>query len=75
MEDISALTALGAGFVSFLSPCVLPLVPIYLAGLAGPEILEAKTDKKSSFGGRGRDWPDLPSAPTCTLFAVSPASC
>ena len=38
----------GAGFVSFLSPCVLPLVPIYLAGLAGPEILEAKTDKKSA---------------------------
>jgi len=48
MEDISALTALGAGFVSFLSPCVLPLVPIYLAGLAGPEILEVKTDKRST---------------------------
>jgi cytochrome c-type biogenesis protein len=48
MEDISALTALGAGFVSFLSPCVLPLVPIYLAGLAGPEILEARTDKRSA---------------------------
>ena len=37
--NISFLTALGAGFASFLSPCVLPLVPIYLAGLAGPEIL------------------------------------
>ncbi len=48
MEDISTLAALGAGFVSFLSPCVLPLVPIYLAGLAGPEILEAKTDKRSA---------------------------
>ena len=39
--NISFLTALGAGFASFLSPCVLPLVPIYLAGLAGPEILES----------------------------------
>ena len=48
MENISTLAALGAGFVSFLSPCVLPLVPIYLAGLAGPEILEAKTDKRSA---------------------------
>ena len=48
MENVSALAALGAGFASFLSPCVLPLVPIYLAGLAGPEILEAKTDKRSA---------------------------
>ena len=46
MEDISLWIALGAGFVSFLSPCVLPLVPIYIAILAGPDILEAKTDKR-----------------------------
>lgn len=31
----SLLVALGAGLVSFLSPCVLPLVPAYLAVLAG----------------------------------------
>lgn len=48
MEDISSLTALLAGFASFVTPCVLPLVPIYLAGLAGPDILEAGTDKKSA---------------------------
>ncbi|MEJ2047045.1 MAG: cytochrome c biogenesis protein CcdA [Dehalococcoidia bacterium] len=48
MEDISTLAALLAGFASFLSPCVLPLVPIYLAGLAGPEILEAKGDKRNA---------------------------
>ena len=30
----------GAGFVSFISPCVLPLVPVYLATLAGPQILD-----------------------------------
>lgn len=46
MEDISLWVALGAGFLSFLSPCVLPLVPIYIAILAGPDILEAKTDKR-----------------------------
>ena len=46
MENISFLAAFGAGFASFLLPCVLPLVPIYIAILAGPEILETKADKK-----------------------------
>jgi len=40
MEHISLLVAFGAGLLSFLSPCVLPLVPVYLASLAGPEIFE-----------------------------------
>lgn len=31
----SAAIAFGGGFVSFISPCVLPLVPIYLGHLAG----------------------------------------
>ena len=38
MSDIStigALTAFAAGIVSFLSPCVLPLVPGYLSYVAG----------------------------------------
>ena len=28
--------------MSFLSPCVLPMVPVYLASLYGPEIFESK---------------------------------
>lgn len=32
---VSVLLAFAAGFVSFLSPCVLPLVPVYLANMAG----------------------------------------
>lgn len=32
------LVAFGAGVLSFFSPCVLPLVPVYLASLAGPEL-------------------------------------
>ena len=40
MEHIPLLVAFGAGLLSFLSPCVLPLVPVYLASLCGPEILE-----------------------------------
>jgi cytochrome c-type biogenesis protein len=34
------LAALGAGIVSFLSPCVLPLVPGYLAAVTGVSVSE-----------------------------------
>ena len=47
MENISAIAAFVAGLASFLLPCVLPLAPIYLAILAGPEILEPGADKKN----------------------------
>jgi cytochrome c-type biogenesis protein len=40
MEQISILVAFGAGLLSFLSPCVIPLVPVYLASLYGPEIFD-----------------------------------
>jgi len=43
--SISILAAFGAGLLSFFSPCVLPLVPVYLASLAGPEIFEAKVNR------------------------------
>lgn len=33
--ELSILIALGAGLLSFLSPCVLPLVPSYLSFIAG----------------------------------------
>ena len=35
MSQISFLVAFTAGVLSFFSPCVLPLVPAYLANLAG----------------------------------------
>ncbi|TAJ34894.1 cytochrome c biogenesis protein CcdA, partial [Bosea sp. (in: a-proteobacteria)] len=35
IANISILAALAAGAVSFLSPCVLPLVPGYLSYVAG----------------------------------------
>ena len=43
MENISVIVAFSAGLLSFLSPCVLPLVPVYLASLAGPEIFGGRT--------------------------------
>jgi cytochrome c-type biogenesis protein len=41
-ENITFFVAFSAGLVSFLSPCVLPMVPVYLASLYGPEIFESK---------------------------------
>jgi len=46
IEDISLWTAFSGGLLSFGSPCVLPLVPVYLASLAGPEILEPKVSRR-----------------------------
>jgi cytochrome c-type biogenesis protein len=39
-RDITILAALTAGLLSFLSPCVLPLVPAYVAYLAGASLRE-----------------------------------
>lgn len=41
MEQIPLLVAFTGGILSFLSPCILPLVPVYLASLYGPEIFGA----------------------------------
>jgi cytochrome c-type biogenesis protein len=47
MANVSILTALLAGMLSFLSPCVLPLVPPYLVYLAGTS-LERFADKETA---------------------------
>ena len=45
MENISLIVAFSAGLLSFLSPCVLPLVPVYLASLYGPDIYDAGANR------------------------------
>lgn len=42
MPDVTLLTAFGAGFLSFISPCVLPLVPAYLSYMSGISVDEMK---------------------------------
>lgn len=54
VSSISVIGALGAGLLSFLSPCVLPLVPPYLCFLAGIS-LEDLTQKDNAQGWR-QDW-------------------
>jgi cytochrome c-type biogenesis protein len=46
MENISLIVAFGAGLLSFLSPCVLPLVPVYVATLSGPGTLVTGARKR-----------------------------
>jgi len=40
VDSVSILTALAAGFLSFASPCVLPMVPIYLTTITGLSLEE-----------------------------------
>jgi cytochrome c-type biogenesis protein len=48
MHEISIPVALIAGLVSFLSPCVLPLVPPYLIYLTGATIEHIATEETAS---------------------------
>ena len=41
--EISYIVAFTAGLLSFFSPCVLPLVPAYIANLAGVTAIDPKT--------------------------------
>ena len=45
ISDVSIPAALIAGLVSFLSPCVLPLVPPYLVYLTGATIEHVANDE------------------------------
>lgn len=52
MLDASLSGALLAGVLSFVSPCVLPIVPPYLAYLAGISFDELKADSRASGASR-----------------------
>ena len=40
--EITLIIAFTTGRLAFLSPCVLPLVPVYLASVVSLEILEKR---------------------------------
>ncbi|RXI44430.1 cytochrome c biogenesis protein CcdA [Clostridium tetani] len=46
MGNVSLFLAFSSGLLSFLSPCVLPLVPIYLTYLTGSSIEEMNNKNK-----------------------------
>ncbi len=49
MADLSLLVAFGAGLLSFLSPCVLPLVPSYIGFLTGLSLEEMTSRRRIAF--------------------------
>ena len=46
---IEILIAFGAGFISFLSPCVLPLIPGYVSFISGQSLQELLGEQKIKF--------------------------
>ncbi len=47
--DTTVLAAFAVGFVSFISPCVLPLVPGYLSAVTGMSLAEIKEGERSTW--------------------------
>jgi cytochrome c-type biogenesis protein len=43
-ENVSIFVALSAGFISFLTPCILPLIPSYLAFITGISLEELQAE-------------------------------
>ncbi len=43
MTEVPALTALAAGLLSFVSPCVMPLMPAYLSSVSGLTVEELRS--------------------------------
>jgi cytochrome c-type biogenesis protein len=48
MDNVSFLAAFAAGLISFLSPCVLPLVPGYISIISGFSLDQLKDEQQKS---------------------------
>lgn len=48
-EELTIVIAFAAGVISFLAPCVLPIIPGFLAYLAGSSLAESKTHRRDVF--------------------------
>jgi cytochrome c-type biogenesis protein len=46
--DTTVIAAFAVGFVSFISPCVLPLVPGYLSAVSGISIADMRSGERST---------------------------
>lgn len=54
-ESVTYIAAFGGGVVSFLSPCVLPIVPAYLSVITGLDITKADEAPPRHLARVGRD--------------------
>lgn len=46
--DATVLAAFAVGFISFISPCVLPLVPGYLSAVSGVSLVDIKAKERGT---------------------------
>ena len=53
--DTTVFAAFAVGFVSFISPCVLPLVPGYLSAVSG--VIDRRDARRRSAGRAAILWP------------------
>ena len=44
---VKLVFAFGAGFISFLTPCVLPIIPGYISYITGKNLDEIEQDRRS----------------------------
>ena len=54
MFEVTTVGALTVGLLSFLSPCVLPIVPFYVSYFAGSRLSQAQSNEKTIISGRAR---------------------
>ena len=50
MADVTVLVALLAGLSSFVAPCILPMIPAFLAYISGTTVTELSSNKSSKGG-------------------------
>ena len=49
MADPTILIAFSAGLASFIAPCILPMIPAFLAYISGTTLTEISNDQKTGF--------------------------
>jgi cytochrome c-type biogenesis protein len=49
MPDPTILVALFAGLASFVAPCILPIIPAFLAYISGTTLTEIGSKQESNF--------------------------
>lgn len=49
LNNVSLILAFSAGLISFLSPCVLPLVPAYISYITGTSISDLKSTRSNAY--------------------------
>lgn len=54
-SDVTLVAAFGAGLISFLSPCVLPIIPAYLSIVTGLDVGELGDDERAPLARIARD--------------------